>query len=76
MGLKLEPILIDGLHGIAAWRGVPVERLLIEAAQVYPRDIPAGCRAMVRAFYGAPPRRRLEQTPSVKSDVRIPRPTR
>jgi hypothetical protein len=42
---------IDGLHGIAAWRDVPVEKLLIEAAQKFPLDIPHGVRVMVKEFY-------------------------
>jgi hypothetical protein len=50
-GINLEPLFIDGLHGIASWRDIAVEKLLIEVAQKYPLDIPGGCRTMVREFF-------------------------
>jgi hypothetical protein len=50
-GIDLHPMWIDGLHGIAAWRDVSVEKVLIEAAQKFPLDIPGGVRVMVKEFY-------------------------
>jgi hypothetical protein len=51
-GIDLHPMWIDGLHGIAAWRDVPVDKLLVEAAQKFPLDIPRGVRIMIKEFYG------------------------
>jgi hypothetical protein len=84
-GINLEPMYIDGLHGIACWRDIPVAKLLIEVAQKYPQDIPGGCRIMVKEFFSEPHNigSRQEQRTNqwrvadigeVKHDIEIPRP--